>query len=271
MTPRLALVGCILGSVVASAPLAPAQDTAAPPAAATKAASTDPRDAELPEWTAEQATPAIAAFKNAWRAAKTTEPKISALDALVKGRHSFVADELAKLVKDKDGAVVLRAVTLLGTQKGVGAEKHLLPLCKYARNFDLARGRAAVRSLGYIGYGKDGYKVLEDLFWKCSDPEVRAELAFAWGMQKEKRAFSILVAMLDMPRPVDPNDPNNPPASYWEAIGKQWEVVKGPVGVALEQICGKKMFNKDAAERWFEDVGKKQGFKLERVEAVFKA
>lgn len=271
MSARLALVGCFLSIVVASHPCAHAQDKAAAPAAATTAASDDPRDVEIPEWTAEQATPAIAAFKNAWREAKTPDLKVSALDAFVKGRHSFVADELAKLVKEKDDRVRVRAVVLLGTQKGVGAEKHLLPLCKFARNYDSVRGRAAVRSLGYVGYGKDGFKLLEDLFWKCTEPEVRAELAFAWGMQKEKRAFSILVAMLDMPRPVDPNDPNNPPAAYWEAIGSQWEVVKGPVGVALEQICGKKMFNKDAAERWFDDVGKKQGFKLERVEAVFKA
>lgn len=269
MSSRAALVGGLLSIVVAAPTSARAQDKA--PSAAAVAASTDPRDTELPQWTGEQATAAIAAFKNAWREAKAPEAKLAAVDGLVKGRHSFVADELAKLIKEKDATLRLRAVTLIGTQQGVGAEKHLLPLCKYARNYDTARGRAAIRSLGYIGYGKDGYKVLEDLFWKCADPELRADLAFAWGKQKEKRAFSILVAMLDMPRPVDPNDPNNPPASYWEAIGKQWEVVKGPTGVALEQICGKKMFNKDAAERWFEDVGKKQGFKLERVEAVFKA
>lgn len=269
MSSRLALVGCVVSAFVAAASWAHAQDKATPTPAAT--APSDPRETELPQWTTEQATPAIAAFKTAWRTAKTTELKIAALDDFVKGRHTFVADELAKLTKEKDDTLRVRAVTLLGTQTGLGVEKHLLPMCKYTRNYDSLRGRAAVRSLGYVGYGKDGFKLLEDLFWKCTEPEVRAELAFTWGKQQEKRAFSILVAMLDMPRPVDPNDPNNPPAAYWEAIGKQWEVVKGPVAVALEQICGKKMFNKDAAERWFDDVGKKQGFKFERVEAVFKA
>ncbi len=220
----------------------------------------DPRAKELPELTREQAEPLAAACREKMRSKEALE-RVAALQQLAAGRHDAIIKELVKALKDKDRTVRVVAIQLLGTQRGPEAQKALLPIVTAGRSFDPLNGSEAVRSLGYVGYGKNGFKILEDLFWKQRAKEVRKAIVEAVGRQKEKDAVSLLIAVLDQPVPKDPNDPNNPPPSFWQEKYDEWIHFKDDAINSLEAITGKRFFNSDTAIDWIENEGKKQGFK----------
>jgi len=58
------------------------------------------------------------------------------------------------------------------------------------------------------------------------------------GQMKTKSAVPQLVEMIREPYPENPNDGNNPPASYWEARYKIWLASEGWVRWALKEITG---------------------------------
>ncbi|MBI4880956.1 MAG: HEAT repeat domain-containing protein [Planctomycetes bacterium] len=220
----------------------------------------DPRAKELPELSREQAEPLAAACREGMRCKEALE-RVAALQKLAAGRHDAIVKELVKALKDKDRTVRFVAVQLLGTQRGPEVQKALLPIVTAGRSFDLLNASEAVRSLGYVGYGKSGFKILEDLFWKQRAKEVRKAIIEAVGRQKEKEAVSLLIAVLDQPIPKDPNDPNNPPPSFWQEKYDEWIHFKDDAINSLESITGKRFFNSDTAIDWIENEGKKQGLK----------
>jgi hypothetical protein len=231
-----------------------------------EAAHIDVREKELAEVSSADAAALAAVFKAAWKVAATAEEKGAALERLVTGRHEVISKELKKVLGDRDRAVDLKVVVLLGTQRDDTARDALLAIARPGRKFDPVRGAEAVQSLGYTGYG-DEFKTFQDLFYKHGSKGIRKAIVQAVGRQKDKRAVSMLISVLDQPRPANPNDPANPPASWWEDKFEEWAFFKDDVMVALKAITGKQFYNSETAIEWVEKEGRALGITLAKTPA----
>ncbi len=226
----------------------------------------DIRDRDLETLESGAADELVGAFAAAWKTARTPKEKSDALDALVQGRSPEISKELKKLLGDRDRATLLKVVALLGTQPDDTARKALLSLTKPGRRFEPLRAAEAIRSLGYVGYD-DEFKTLFDLFYKHGKKEIRKAIIEAVARQKDKRAVPMLISVLDQPNPKDPNDPSNPPATWWQEKFEEWSYFKEDAISAIEAITGQRFYNSDSATDWVETEGKKVGIKSSKTPA----
>ncbi len=70
------------------------------------------------------------------------------------------------------------------------------------------------------------------------------------GKFKYKHAVPTLVDMVDEPKPKNPNDPKNPPETYWKSRVKLWQVSEGWIRWALKEITGQEFRSPREWEAW---------------------
>ena len=81
-----------------------------------------------------------------------------------------------------------------------------------------------------------------------------------FGYIKYKPAFRMLAEKLDEPHPKNPNDPNNPPESYWKERWQEWDSNVPHTRWALSQLVEGETFELAAeAKEWAEKHGKEHG------------
>jgi hypothetical protein len=82
-----------------------------------------------------------------------------------------------------------------------------------------------------------------------------------FGYVKAKQAFRMLAEALDEPRPtLPPDDPANPPASYWKARWEEWSHNVPYYRWAISQIVEGETFETTAeAKKWAETHGEEHG------------
>ena len=198
-------------------------------------------------------------------ASKEPRLKTEGLKVFTQQRSSLFVSRITKLLKDRDAKVVAAACEALGNQPYDKSQSALLKLLrdpKKSRHPEI--GAAAITALGRVGWSKSGYAQLRDL-WDASPKEVKRALAAAFGAQKEKQAFSLLVDNMAEPAPDNPNSASNPPASYWRKRWTEWNYYKREVRVALQEVTGESFQTQEQAIEWAKSgPGRKLKYKYKR-------
>ena len=83
-------------------------------------------------------------------------------------------------------------------------------------------------------------------------PGVQKAIIELAGNQKELAAINLLLQHMDEPQPVFVDDPNNPPADYWERRWNNWEVWRLAVRETLYQITGQRFTKSKEARSWIQ-------------------
>lgn len=226
----------------------------------------DPREAELSELSVEMARDVVGRFKVDIKQAREPAEIIQLLQELAaEGRHQTISKELSNFVRHRQPEVRLESARLLGTQSDETAQKTLLALCKRGKRLDPVLAEEAVRSLGYCGYGKRGFKQLEELFYKESHDRLRRAILKTFGQQEEKLAVPLLISLLDQPQPGSVDSASNPPAAYWQKMHVTWRLLNPTAIRSLSQITGRRFVKSEDAIEWVTTEGKKIGIKYERA------
>jgi len=192
---------------------------------------------------------------------KEARARIKALEPFFVRRHPNYMKRLTALLKDKEDDVAKTAARALGNQPFPGNAEALIEFGSNAKNLAArpAVCAAAIRAAGDVGLGKKGYEKLRKLF-DGGVKEVQPAICDAFGRAKEKRAFSFLVDRYDDPQPENPNDPSNPPASYWQQRHEEWKVYGAEAKQGLRDLTGVTCENAKAWKEWAEGAGKALGF-----------
>lgn len=220
-----------------------------PPAPATQATSA------IEAWDDKTAKEALAEFQKLNQASANMAQKTRALDALAPGSHKSLVRPLAQLVEnDKLIVIRKRAAELLANQPPAEANAAIRRLLKSSRvSSNPVLVGELIRGLSRCAYDKNQWNDIGDLFEREYHPdrapiqEAILELVIA---HKEKQAIPILLRNLDEPRPENVDDPNNPPAEYWEARWKSWAIWRSQVKEALFAITGQRFSTAAEARAW---------------------
>lgn len=226
-----------------------------------------PTQAAHETWSAKQARVALAEFRETFRSRDLSLlDKLRAVEALAKGSHRILVKPFRDLAEDdKSTTVRVRAAAALGHQPSEQANPALVHLVRSVK----VRGNAPVlaatiRSLNTADYSDKQWKELKGLFAAKYDAEyvaVQRALLELIVTHKEKQAVRLLVDNLDEPRPVWVDDPENPPAEYWERRWKAWDAWRSDVVEGLRVITGQRFNSSVEADAWIRENGAKIGIK----------
>lgn len=232
--------------------------------AAQDPAETPPREQEptpvrapYEEWDDRTAREAVREFGKRMKGRSVPlKTRIEAVEALAKGRHERLVEPLAKVVMT-DKAITVRQAAAKGLahQPPEDTKRMVVRLIDHDSLKDVPQVQATlVEALQKAGYeaGRD-WEALDGLFEREYSAE-RVPLQQAiLALVKEHReleALDMLVRNLGEPVPANPDDPSNPPASYWEARWKAWAVWRGEVKEALLAITGQRFSTEEEARTW---------------------
>jgi len=203
----------------------------------------------------------LARFQGDYKQAKKEKNTEKCAELLLKlgdKDHAKIFKEACKYVRDRDHRIATAAVVAIARQKSsadaagkflqriLGREKRTNVLC------------AALVGMGVLEYTK-AYDDAKKFFVKDTR-ELRKAAARYFGYTKAKDAFRLLAEQLDEPIATNPNDPNNPPASWWEERWKEWKANEKAVHWALAQLVEGETFETTLeAKKWAEAHGKEHG------------
>jgi len=211
----------------------------------------------LQTWDDKQAKAAIAEFKKNYKS-KALKQKLAALEQLRPGRSPLLVKPLVRVVKTEKKHKSCRklAAELLGNQaKSKVLRRQLLKLIYDAK---IKRKPTVLAALigahSKASYESKDWKDFKQLFYKdIADrrfPKVQKAIVQMVGENKELQALDMLAESMEGPQPVWVDDPNNPPASYWEARWKNWEVWRLDAKEALLKITGQRFATIKEAKAW---------------------
>lgn len=217
------------------------------------------------ELTDDEAKAAIAEFQKVAKAkAAPLRERVTAIEQLATGRHRTFVTVLVEVTRREKTLSVRRvAAQALGNQPPKQARPAILKLLgdEGVKDELLVLGDL-VTALDRAGYEARDWKVIDGLFERDYDadrvPLQRAMLALI-ANHKEKQAVDLLLRNLGEPIPVNVDDPANPPAEYWEARWKAWQVWREDVKNALFEITRQRFSTPEEARIWIKKNGKKIG------------
>jgi HEAT repeat protein len=238
-----------------------------PPAAEPKpaAAPGEPAAIAVVKFDDSQARQALADFKKLPPKASLVD-RVAAVEALARGTHETLIPIFDKLVRsDPSLAVRKKAAEALGWQpekKAYVVVTKLLDDAAVTKTAELIE--PLIRALAGLGYTAKDWKRLETFFRAGYGQDriglQRAIIALA-DKHKEKQAIAVLLDNLDEPLPKDEHGADNPPAEYWEARWKAWQVWRDELRAALQTITGQKFASEEEARAWLKVNASKLGVK----------
>jgi len=86
---------------------------------------------------------------------------------------------------------------------------------------------------------------------------IRNGLSYLARMKHKAMVPWLIDEMLPMPVPANPNDPKNPPATYWEARAKLWQSYEGWTRWALKELTGQEYRSQREWQAWLKQQDKK--------------
>jgi hypothetical protein len=219
-------------------------------------ASSKKDSSTLKTWDDKEAKAALAVFNKEYKT-KSLEQKLAALEKLSGGQSSKLVRPLAKVVKTerKHESCRIRAAELLGNQDHDAVRKTLLSLIGDAKIKRTPSVLAAlIRAHSKASYESKDWDDFKQLFSKDIDnrkfPKVQQAIVQMIGENKELQGLDLLAESMEGPQPDNVDDPNNPPASYWEARWKNWEVWRQDAKNALFKIAGEQFNTNKEAKAW---------------------
>jgi len=202
----------------------------------------------------------VARFEKEMRETKDPAKEIELLERIGGFDHPDVFKAVAKRMKDKEFTVAVAAVVAVARQSTSkdAAGRALLGVVKSEKRTDVLC--AAVVGMGKIGYdNKSAISEAQKLFQKDTRETHKAATRY-FGFIKYKPAFRQLAEKLDEPHPANPNDPNNPPESYWKERWMEWDSNVPYTRWAISQLVDGETFETTAeAKQWAESQGKEHG------------
>ncbi|MGH7162911.1 MAG: hypothetical protein ACREID_05460 [Planctomycetota bacterium] len=199
----------------------------------------------------------VADFLDEYKAEKDEEKRAAVVRKLGEWDHAEILKAALKLVGDRNRFVAIEAAVVVARQRDTAkAGTALHRALQMEKRPDVAC--ALLVALGKVGYAK-AFKDAEKWYVKDTTETSKAAARY-FGYTKAKDAFRLLAERLEEPRPKNPDDPNNPPASYWEARWKEWNSNLPHVRWALSQIAEGETFERTVeAKEWAEKEGRKLG------------
>jgi hypothetical protein len=202
----------------------------------------------------------VSLFEKAMRKAETRKRRVELLQRLGNYDHPTIVKAAGKYLKFKDHPVAVAAVVACARQSKAKDKAGSL-LLKHLKK----EKRPHVVCALLIGMGKLGYahKNAIKAAVKYHDKDTRETHKAAtryFGYIKHKPAFKRLASKLDEPMPKDPDDPMNPPASWWKERWYEWEGTVPYTRWALAQIVPGETFDStEEAKRWALTEGQQHG------------
>jgi hypothetical protein len=199
----------------------------------------------------------VSRFEKEMREAKDALAEVKLLDRLGGWDHPEVFKAAAKRVKDREHIVAVAAIVAVARQgkSKDAAGRALMGVLKTEKRTDLVC--AALVGLGRLGIdSKAAVSEATKLFQRDAKETHKAATRY-FGYIKYKPAFRMIAEKLDQPEPANPNDPNNPPESYWKERWEEWSSNVPHTRWALAQLIPGETFETTAeAKLWAESEGK---------------
>ncbi|MBK8980389.1 MAG: HEAT repeat domain-containing protein [Planctomycetes bacterium] len=192
--------------------------------------------------------------------------RVAAVELLATGCNKRLVKPLAELVLRESSVIVRkRAAELLGNQPPKDAKRVIVQLLQNRDLDDMPAVLAAlVDSLSRAGYESRDWEVLDGMFEREYSPErtgLQQAILRLIATHKEIQAIDLLLDNLGQPVPEDVDSPANPPAEYWEARWKAWEVWRLDVKAALFEITGQRFNTPQEAREWLKKNGRSIGIR----------
>jgi len=215
----------------------------------------EPKPVVVEPWDDKRAKEAVKALQRALEGKPSMRERSQALDALATGSNKNLVKPLQDIVAD-DASLVIRkrAAELLGNQPAKEGGKAIRKLLAHAKVTAAPPVQAElIRSLSRCGYEPKCWPELDREFervYALDRVPVQEALLDLVVAHKEVQAIPLLLRNIDEPVPANPDDPSNPPAEYWEARWKSWQVWRGKVKEALFVLTGQRFSTAEEARAW---------------------
>ena len=248
-----------------------AQEPDTPPAPAPAPAPTptpgeNPADGAAPApapvivvapWDDKTAKAAVDEWTKAQKGTPSMAERNRALELFAGGSNKLLVKPLEKVIEtDKHVTIRQRATELLANQppkEANAAIRRLLKNASVGSHPNLCG--SLVRALPRCGYTPTQWPELDGLFerqYALDRVPLQEALLELITTTKEKQAIPILLRNLDEPLAENVHDGANPPAEYWEARWKSWNVWKGKVKEALFAVTGQRFSTAAEAKAWLQ-------------------
>jgi len=202
----------------------------------------------------------VTRFNRDWKEASDVDKRIELLERLGRFDHPEVYRALSKYLKDKDHRIAVAAICAIArqSQSQDKAGKALLGAAKREKRTPVVC--ALIVGMGQLGYdNKSAISEVEKVFQKDKTEPHKAAIRY-FGLIKYKPAFRKLAEELDEPVAKNPNDPNNPPASWWKERWEEWNTNVRWTRWSISQLVEGETFDTTAeAKQWAENHGRDHG------------
>lgn len=202
----------------------------------------------------------VARFDKEMRAAPSAAKEAELLRALGGWDHPDVLKAATKYLKDRERDVAVAAVVVIARQgkSKDAAGRILLGTLKTEKRTDIVC--AALVGMGRLGFdNKSAVNEAMKLFQRDTKETHKAATRY-FGYIRYKPVFRQLAEKLDEPVATNPNDPKNPPASWWEERWTEWSSNVPYTRWALAQLVEGETFEQTKeAKQWAEAEGRKHG------------
>lgn len=202
----------------------------------------------------------VARFQTDWRKAESDEDRVKLLQRLGKWDHPEIMKAAAKHINHKSFHVAVAAVVVVARQSKDKDKAGALLLKALRREKRTDVICALLIGMGKLGYDKkNAIKEAISYFRKGWKERHKAAIRYL-GYIKHKESFRMLAEVLDEPKPLRPDDPRNPPESYWKERWYDWNEAVPYVRWALSQMVPGETFDQmEEAKQWVENHGKEHG------------
>ena len=205
----------------------------------------------------------VTRFVKEFKANKKDVPAmVKSLQRLGKWDHTLILGEAKKHIKHREFPVAVEAVRVCVSQtadtKKTG--KALYAALKKEKRTNVVC--ALIVGLGILGRDDKFTKKECIKYFKRDTTESHKAAARYIGYIKDRESFRMLAERLDEPAPKRPDDPTNPPASYWRERWHEWETNVPHVRWAMSQLVPGETFESTReAKEWARTEGRKFGIK----------
>ena len=202
----------------------------------------------------------ISLFSKGMRQAESDKRRVELLQRLGNYDHPEIVNAAGKYLKHKNHPVAIAAVVACARQSKAKDKAGNL-LLRHLRK----EKRPHVICALLIGMGKLGFvhktAIREALRYHDRDTKEPHKAATRYfGYIKYKPAFKRLASNLDEPIPENPDDPTNPPASWWKERWMEWDSNVAYTRWALTQLVPGESFDSEAeAKQWAQSQGSEHG------------
>jgi len=202
----------------------------------------------------------ISLFQKGMRQAESDKRRIELLQRLGNYDHPEIVNAAGKYLKHKNHPVAIAAAVTCARQfkaKAKAGSLLLKHLKKEKRPYVVCALLIGMGNLGFVH--KSAIK--QALKYHDRDTKETHKAATRYlGYIKYKPAFKRLASNLDEPIPANPDDPTNPPASWWKERWTEWDGNVEYTRWALTQIVpGESFDSEDEAKRWAQSEGREHG------------